>query len=67
MGWNDHLEDNSLNFIATCPKCEKQFMVYETEQTPGCRDKEELICPYCKHVCETSMEYEYITKKIERK
>lgn len=65
MGWNDHLEDNSFNFIATCPKCGKQFKVYEVEQIPGFRGKEDMVCPYCKHVCRTSMEYEFMTQKME--
>lgn len=59
------LEDNSFNFIATCPKCGKQFRVYEVEQIPGFRDTEEMICPYCKHVCRTSLEYEFTTQKME--
>lgn len=59
------LEDNSFNFITTCPKCGKQFRVYEVEQIPGFRDTEEMICPYCKHVCRTSLEYEFMTQKME--
>ena len=47
-----------------CKKCGKVYEVIEHEQTPGCRDTEEEICPYCGHVNRESMTYEFTTSKI---
>lgn len=66
MGWNDHLSDKDFNFVASCPKCGKKFKVVETEQIPGCRFPEDMVCPYCGEVVRTSMEYEYSTFKMEK-
>lgn len=63
MDWNDCLED--FNYLAKCPKCEKKFKVYQTDQTPGFRDTEHMVCPYCGEIVRSSMEYEYATGKIE--
>lgn len=63
MGWNDHLED--FNYVSQCPKCEKKFRVYETDQIPGFRDTEYMICPYCGEIVKASMEHEYTTEKME--
>lgn len=63
MGWNDHLED--FNYVALCPKCGKKFKVYETDQIPGFRDTEYMICPYCGEIVRASMEHEYATEKME--
>ena len=65
MGWNDHLNDNDFNFVESCPKCKKKFKVLETEQIPGFRDTEEMICPYCGHIVRTSMTYEFTTFPLE--
>lgn len=52
-----------MNFrqIEKCPYCEKEFYCVYVEQTPGFRDTEEKVCPYCKKVLRTSMEYEFYT------
>lgn len=63
MGWNDYLEN--FNYVAKCPKCGKKFKVYETEQIPGFRDTEYMICPYCGEIVRASMEYEFTTYKME--
>lgn len=61
---SDHLNLYSdEEYEQTCPKCGKKFHVTVYEQTPGFRDTEELICPHCKHVIRTSMEYEFICSK----
>lgn len=32
----------------TCSKCGNEFLVQVTTMGfPGCKDKEEVICPYC--------------------
>lgn len=32
----------------TCNECGKEFLVrVTTENVPGCKMKEEVICPYC--------------------
>lgn len=56
---------NDFNYIQTCPECGKQFKVYEEDQIPGFRFPEDMVCPYCKHVCRTSLEYEFTTEKME--
>ena len=66
MGWNDRLNDG-FDFVAECDECHKKFQVSETEQIPGFRDDEPMICPYCGHIVKTSREYEYCTYKIEEK
>ena len=63
MGWNDYLEN--FNYVVLCPKCGKKFRVYETEQIPGFRDTEYMICPYCGEIVRESMEYEFTTYKME--
>ncbi|MCR5837148.1 MAG: hypothetical protein K6G88_11630 [Lachnospiraceae bacterium] len=45
--------------IKVCPKRNKPYRQYREEQMPGCRDKEEDKCPYCREVVETSMSYDY--------
>lgn len=64
MGWNDHLEN--LSRVMECKECKQKFKVYETEQVPGFRDIEFLICPYCGKVLRESMEYEFITERLEK-
>lgn len=48
-----------------CPKCRKRFEVTEIEQVPGFRFPEELVCPYCGETIKTSMEVEYMTRRME--
>lgn len=32
----------------TCKDCEKEFLVrVTTMNVPGCKEKEEIYCPYC--------------------
>lgn len=57
----NHL-DNST--IETCKYCHKEFKQTTVWQTPGFRDTEESVCPYCKRVIETSMEKEFHNEKI---
>jgi endogenous inhibitor of DNA gyrase (YacG/DUF329 family) len=56
---------DDFNYVSKCPKCGKHFKVYETEQTPGFRFPEDMICPYCGEVVKTSMEFEYTTYEID--
>ena len=44
-----------------CPYCGKDFYCEYVEQIPGFRDKEDKVCPHCKRVLRTSMEYEFYT------
>ena len=64
MGYNDDYGFEDFSYRKTCPKCKKRFEVTEIEQVPGFRWKEDLKCPYCGEVLCTSMEYEYITRKV---
>jgi len=35
-------------YSMTCEHCGKEFDVkVTTDNVPGCKDKEEIICPYC--------------------
>ena len=54
-----------FNYVDVCPKCKKKFRVYESNQIPGFRDTEYMICPYCGETVRASMEYEYTTEKME--
>ncbi len=63
MGWNDHIFDIKGN-IVECSFCGKKYLQEKYEQTPGFRDKEDDICPYCGKVNGTSMEYEFSNSKI---
>lgn len=47
-----------------CKKCGRAYEVIEYEQTPGCRDMEDEVCPHCGHVNRQSMTYEFLTSKI---
>ena len=38
----------SERYKQKCKKCDKWFEVYVTTMgAPGCKEKEEVICPYC--------------------
>ena len=65
MGFNDHMADKEFNLVCLCPKCNKKFKVIQTEQIPGFRSPEDLVCPYCGHVLRTSMEWEFTSYEIE--
>ena len=56
---------NDFNYIKECECCHKKFRVYETDQIPGCRFPEDLVCPYCGELLRTSLEYEFMTEKLE--
>ncbi len=62
MGANDHFFDTP-DEVAVCPSCHKQFRYWTEDQVPGCRDKDYLICPYCKTELDSSMEVEYHVRK----
>lgn len=37
-------------FEKTCDACHKKFKILITTQSvPGCKEKEEVWCPYCHH------------------
>ena len=63
MGWNDHLLDDSITKIETCPFCGRYFECTYSEQVPGFRCMDSKVCPYCGKVVETSMEYDFYTCK----
>ena len=56
---------DDFNYVSKCPKCGKYFKVYETEQVPGFRFPEDMVCPYCGEVVKTSMEFEYKTYEVD--
>jgi len=58
-------EGRSIEYTTTCPKCKKMYDCVEIWQTPGFRDREEEICPYCGYIVKTSMEIEFRTYKRE--
>lgn len=64
MGWNDHLEDTQT-CVVTCPFCGRNYEVTYIEQAPGCRMKDDEICPYCGKIIRSSMEYDSFTRKLE--
>ena len=51
----------------TCKDCKKKFLVrVYTMNVPGCKDKEEISCPYCKSENGYRMTSGYVdTYKIE--
>lgn len=65
-----NLESGSYNGIITlynlgeCPHCGNLFFFTVVPQTPGFRDTENLICPYCKEIASTSMEWEFTSEKL---
>lgn len=65
MGHNDRFEDDEFTYICACPNCRKLFKVAETEQIPGFRFPEDMVCPYCGHVVRTSLEFEFRTFPME--
>ena len=54
-----------MSDIMKCPECKKKFICVEHYQTPGCREKEELYCPYCYTKIYESMTYYYMCRKME--
>lgn len=63
MGWNDHLMDQGCTYEHKCPYCGEIYICSEYPQTPGFRDMEDEVCPYCKKTVRKSMEYEFTTWK----
>ena len=66
MGFNDRILYSGHIYRRLCPNCKKSFEVHEQEQVPGFRCVDELKCPYCGYVLRTSMEYEYMTYKLDK-
>ena len=64
MGYNDHIGDAPEETIK-CPKCDKRFVCWEEDQTPGFRDRDTLWCPYCGEEITHSMEVEFHVRKLE--
>lgn len=58
--WTNNLINYGGKRNCKCPNCNKLYEYDTIEQTPGCRDKEELYCPWCYYTIETSMTYDYI-------
>lgn len=65
MGWNDHLLDDSITKNEICPYCGKEFECTYSGQVPGFRFSDLKTCPYCGKVIDRSMEYEFVTRKLE--
>lgn len=63
MGYNDRLCDNRWDRV-NCPKCNNVYECIEEEQVPGCRSMDYEVCPYCGEVIQSSMEYEFTTRKL---
>lgn len=51
-------------YLKICPHCGKTYELTYIEQVPGCRVRDEEICPYCGAVNDSSMEVEFITRKV---
>lgn len=51
--------------IVTCKFCKKKYKQITQDQTPGFRDMEFDICPYCKEVNGKSMSEEYYNSKMD--
>lgn len=52
-----------------CQKCGKKFG-YELQgvNAPGCKDREELYCPYCGELCHSEMTpLVFVTYKLDEK
>ena len=50
--------------IEECPKCERPFSVVTSGDYPF-RDNESIVCPHCKHVCETNkVRFDYTTTAL---
>lgn len=49
----------------TCKYCKKDYLLSVRYQTPGCRDWEDEVCPYCHRVNKSSMEWEFTTYEID--
>lgn len=47
-----------------CPNCKKEFGCYMTEQEPGFRWDEDMVCPYCHYVVTTSLTWEFSTHEL---
>lgn len=45
--------------IAVCTNCRKLYSRYISEQIPGFREREDDACPYCGHIMQSSMHYEF--------
>lgn len=51
--------------LCICKKCRERYRQYLEEQTPGFRQKDYDICPYCGYENRSSMEYEFYNERIE--
>lgn len=66
-----HLLENAIlgiidEYDVQCPECHKVFGVTERYQTPGFRDWDFIVCPYCGRKDEhESMRIEYDCYKID--
>ena len=56
---------DGITYTHKCCRCEKEFIVTETLQTPGFRNMEYEICPYCGATNRKSMEVEFETQRLE--
>ncbi len=50
--------------IVKCSFCGKKYMQETQDQTPGFRDMDYDVCPYCKKINGRSMSEEYFNFKI---
>lgn len=50
---------NYYERITTCFKCKKPYIQRRKEQTPGCRERDYDICPYCDADNGSDLTYEY--------
>lgn len=55
--------NNSHTTKEECPYCHKTFIMTCTPQTPGFRMEEDLICPYCGEILNSSLHWEYYVEK----
>lgn len=66
MAQINHIDDGRTStYITVCPACGKKFEVTTETQMPGNRMRDELYCPYCHYEITSSMEVEYMARKIE--
>ena len=64
MGWNDHIGD-AHNNIVSCKHCGKKYIQRTEDQQPGFRERDYDRCPYCGKDNGSSMEVEYLNRKLE--
>ncbi len=65
MGWNDHIFDTPLEReLEKCKNCGKTYVCSTEDQIPGFRDKEYDYCPFCGNINASSMDVDFLCRKL---